>query len=146
MNNRLFWIIGIFAATSILALSPAGFPPLHTPGCVRPEPGQRYNLRLFKWIMRRKDAKAEKTLEVYRVNRVKPIDVRPVSDLEICNRAAVAYGRALNQPSSDRKVHILRVGDRFIVMDPDYQPDEYRRAMTFDSSFSKPLAMVVESP
>ena len=146
MKNRLFWIIAAFGTASILALSPVAFPPLHGAGCVRPEPGQRYNLRLFKWIMRRKDAKAEKTLEVYRVNRVKPIDVRPVSDLEICERAAVAYGRALNQSSSDRKVHILRVGDRFIVMDPDYQPDDYRRAMTFDSTFSKPLALVVENP
>ncbi len=145
MHNRL-WIAALVAATPILVLSPVAFPPSHVAGCVRPEPGQRYNLRLFKWIMRRKDAKAEKTLEVYRVNRVKPTDVRPVSDPALCERAAVAYGRALNQASSDRKVHILKVGDRYIVMDPDYQPDDYRRAMTFDSSFSKPLALIVENP
>jgi hypothetical protein len=41
-------------------------------------------------------------------------------------------------------VHILRVGDRYIVMDPDFQPDDYHRAVTFDSSFTRALAVVAE--
>jgi hypothetical protein len=41
-------------------------------------------------------------------------------------------------------VHILRVGDRYIVMDPDFRPDDYHRAVTFDSTFSKPLALIAE--
>lgn len=143
MHNRL-WIAAAFAATPILALSPVAFPASHDPGCVRAIPGGRYNLRLFKSLMRRKDSSAVKTLAVYRVARVRPFEVRPVSDPVVCERAAMAYGQAVNDRSSDRKVHILRVGDRYIVMDPEYLPDDYRRAVTFDSTFTHPLAFVAE--
>lgn len=143
MHNRL-WVAAILAATPILALSPVAFPASHDAGCVRGVAGARYNQRLFASIMRRKDAIAERTLAVYNVMRVKSRDVKPVSDPVVCERAAVAYSHAVNQEAADRKVHILRIGDRYIVMDPDYQPDDYHRAVTFDSTFSKPLALVAE--
>jgi hypothetical protein len=143
MHNRL-WIAAIIATTPILALSPAAFPVSHTPGCVRPVPGSRYNQRLFLSLMRRKDALAEKTLAVYKVARVKSKDVSPINDPVVCSRAANAYSRAINDSSLDRKVHILRVGDRYIVMDPDYIVDDYHRAVTFDSTFSTALAFVME--
>jgi hypothetical protein len=94
--------------------------------------------------MRRKDALAERTLSVYKVARVKAKDVRPVSDPATCTRAANAYTKAVNDSSSDRRVHILRVGDRYIVMDPDYIVDDYHRAVTFDSTFSTVIALVAE--
>jgi hypothetical protein len=143
MQNRL-WFAAIIAATPILALSPVAFPASHQPGCVRATPGARYNLRLFHSLMRRRDTIAAKTLSVYKVERVKPHEVLPVSDPAVCERAAVAYGRAVNQASLDRKVHILRVGNRYIVMDPGYRPDDYHRAVTFDSTFTQPLALVAE--
>ena len=31
-----------------------------------------------------------------------------------------------------------------IVMDPDYRPDDYGRAVTFDSTFTQPIALVAE--
>ena len=143
MHNRL-WFAGILAATPILALTPVAFPASHGAGCVRGVAGARYNQRLFASIMRRKDAIAERTLAVYHVMRVKPRDVKPVSDPAVCVRAAVAYGQVFKSEDAGRKVHILRVGDRYIVMDPSYQPDDYHRAVTFDSSFSKALALVAE--
>ena len=143
MHNRL-WLAGILAATPILALSPAAFPAAHEAGCVRGVPGSRYNQRLFTSLMRRKDAIAERTLHVYGVDRVKPREVKPVSDHVVCERAALAYSRAVQQDDPDRKVHILRVGDRYIVMDPDFSPDDYHRAVTFDSTFARPLAVVAE--
>jgi hypothetical protein len=143
MHNRL-WVAAILAATPILALSPVAFPASHDAGCVRGVAGARYNQRLFASIMRRKDAIAERTLAVYNVMRVKSRDVKAVSDPVVCERAAVAYSNAVNQQAADRKVHILKIGDRYIVMDPDYQPDDYHRAVTFDSTFSKPLALVAE--
>ena len=143
MHNRL-WIAGILAATPILALSPAAFPASHDAGCVRSSAGVRYNQRLFTSLMRRKDKVAEKTLKTYGVDRVKRSEIRAVNDPVVCERAAMAYGRVLNDPSEDRKVHILRVGDRYIVMDPDYQPDDYHRAVTFDSTFTNPIALVAE--
>ena len=143
MHNRL-WFAAIVATTPILALSPAAFPVSHAPGCVRPVPGSRYNQRLFLSLMRRKDALAEKTLSVYKVARVKAKDVRPVSDPGTCTRAANAYTQVVRDSSDDRKVHILRVGDRYIVMDPDYVVDNYHRAVTFDSTFTNALALIAE--
>ena len=94
--------------------------------------------------MRRKDAVAERTLRTYNVERVKRREIKAVTDPVVCERAAIAYGRVLRDESSDRKVHILRVGDRYIVMDPDYVPDEFHRAVTFDSTFTKSFAVVAE--
>lgn len=93
--------------------------------------------------MRRKDKVAERFLTVYNVRRVSPFDVRPVSNPKVCKRAALAYGKAVNQ-SSVHKVHILRVGTRFVVMDPDYVVDNHHRAVTFDSTFTKAVAVVAE--
>jgi hypothetical protein len=143
MHNRL-WIAGILAATPILALSPAAFPASHDAGCVRVVAGARYNQRLFTSLMRRKDRVAERMLKTYNVRRVDRHDVKSVTDPVVCERAAIAYGRVFNDQSDDRKVHILRVGDRYIVMDPSYQPDDYHRAVTFDSTFTQPLAFVAE--
>jgi len=143
MHNRL-WIAGILAATPILALSPAAFPASHDAGCVRTVAGAKYNQRLFTSLMRRKDRIADRMLRTYNVPRVSRRDVKPVTDPVVCERAAMAYGRVLNDQSDDRKVHILRVGDRYIVMDPSYQPDDYHRAVTFDSTFTKPFAFVAE--
>ena len=143
MHNRL-WIAAALAATPILALSPVAFPPSRDPGCERAVAGQRYNHRLFVSLMRRRDSLAERTLAVYNVPRVKSRDVRPISDPVVCGRAAMAFGRAFSEDSHERKVHVLRVGDRYIVTDPFYQPDDYHRAVTFDSTFTRALAFVLE--
>ena len=143
MHNRL-WIAGILAATPILALSPAAFPASHNAGCLRLVAAARSNQRPFTSLMRRKDSIADRTLRTYNVSRVDRREVKSVTDPVICERAAIAYGRVFNDQSDDRKVHILRIGDRYIVMDPSYKPDDYHRAVTFDSTFTKPLAFVAE--
>jgi hypothetical protein len=143
MHNRL-WIAGILAATPILALSPAAFPASNEAGCVHTTAGARYNQRLFTSLMRRKDANAERTLSVYGVERVKAREIKPITDPVVCERAALAYGRAVQQDDPGRRVHILRVGDRYVVMDPDFVPDDYHRAVTFDSTFTKAVAVVAE--
>ena len=143
MHNRL-WVAGILAATPILALSPAAFPASHDAGCIRTVAGAKYNQRLFTSLMRRKDKIADRMLSTYGVHRVDRKEVKPVTDPVVCERAAMAYGRVLNDQATDHKVHILRVGDRYIVMDPSFQPDDYHRAVTFDSTFTVPLAFVAE--
>lgn len=143
MHTRL-WIAALLAATPILALSPVAFPADRTPGCVRPDPMSRYNQRLFTSLMRRKDEIARRTIAAYKVPRVRSREIQPVTEPVMCTRAAVAYGRALHDDAVGRRVHILRVGDRYVVMDPEYKVDQYHRAVTFDSTFSKPLAVVAE--
>ncbi|MBA3406008.1 MAG: hypothetical protein H0U13_15220 [Gemmatimonadaceae bacterium] len=143
MHTRL-WIAALLAATPILALSPVAFPGERNPGCVRPDPSSRYNLRLFTSLMRRKDDNARATLVTYSVPRVSARDVQAVTEPVLCARASVAYGKALRDETPGRRVHILRVGNRFIVMDPEYKVDQYHRAVTFDSTFSKALAVIAE--
>lgn len=94
--------------------------------------------------MRRSDKVADKFLKAYNVPRVNPSEVRPVNDPVICRRAAVAYGKVLSAEDYDRKVHILRVGNRYIVMDPDFVVDNQHRAVTFDSTLTNAVALVAE--
>ncbi|MEO5588553.1 MAG: hypothetical protein ABIS03_03115 [Gemmatimonadaceae bacterium] len=143
MQNRL-WLAGILAITPILALSPVAFPGSTSAGCARSIAGSRYNQRLFRSLMRRTDSIAEQTLEVYRVPRVRPQEILPVTDPVVCSRAAIAYNRAVGENSSDRKVHILRVGNRYVVMDPAFKASGHRRAVTFDSTLTQPLAHIAE--
>jgi len=95
-------------------------------------------------LMRRRDKLAERTLAVYKVLRVKANDVRPISDPVTCSRAANAYTQVVQDSSKTRQVHILRVGDRYIVMDPEYTVDGYHRAVTFDSTFKNALGLIAE--
>jgi hypothetical protein len=134
----------ILSAAPILALgmvTPSASPKA---GCIRGVYGSRYNQRLFRSVMRRTDKVAGKFLTAYNVPRVKPSEVRPVNDPVICQRAAVAYGKALSAEDRDRRVHILRVGNRYIVMDPDFVVDNQHRAVTFDSTLTHPVALVAE--
>ena len=94
--------------------------------------------------MRRSDKVAGKVLKAYNVPRVKPSEVKPVNDPVICLRAAAAYGKALSAENADRQVHILQVGARYIVMDPDFTVDNQHRAVTFDSTLTIPLAHVAQ--
>ena len=142
MQNRLVFA-AILAATPILALSPVVFPEGDDPGCVRVATGVRPNQRQFMSLMRRHDEEANRTLSSYAVPHVKSREVKQVNDEDVCAKAALAYARALRAESANR-VHILHVGGRFVVVAPDYKPDDRTRVITFDSSFSRPLAVVTE--
>ena len=143
MQNRLLFA-ALLAATPILALSPAAFPAADDPGCVRATLGARKDQRQFMSLMRRRDDEADRALSAYAVPHVKSREVKQVNDPELCEKAAIAYGKVLRHESDDRKVHMLHIGGRFVVVDPEYAPDERLRAVTFDSSFSQPLAVVAK--
>lgn len=143
MPSRLRLAV-ILAATPLMALGLIASPSHSEPGCARPAAGSRYNHHLFRSLMHRKDKIAARFLAVYNVPRVPPLQVRPVSNPAICRRAAIAYGKVIHEGAQARKVHILRVGTRYIVMDPDYIVDNHHRAVTFDSTLTKAVALVSE--
>ena len=134
----------MLAASPLLALGLVASPSHHEPGCAPSIIGSRYNHRLFVSLMHRRDKIAERFLAVYNVPRVSVLQVRPVSNPTICRRAAIAYGTVMHDGAQNRKVHILRVGTRYIVMDPDYVVEKHHRAVTFDSTFTKAVALVAE--
>lgn len=133
----------ILAAAPILALSTIALPHQDA-GCARGIAGSRYNVRLFRSLMLRRDKVAARFLAVYNVPRVSTLQVRAVNDSGVCRRAALAYGKVVNEKDPGRKVHILRVGSRYIVMDPDYIVDNHHRAVTFDSTLTRAVALVAE--
>ena len=134
----------MLAASPLLALGLVASPSHNEPGCAPAIIGSRYNHRLFVSLMRRKDKIAERFLTVYNVPRVSTLQVRPVTNPTICRRAAIAYGNVIHENAQSRKVHVLRVGSRYIVMDPDYVVEKRHRAVTFDSTFTKAVALVAE--
>ena len=73
---------------------------------------------------------------MFAVPSVRPREVKQVSDDELCTKAALAYAEAVRTDSA-LKVHVLHIGGRFVVADADY-----RRSLTFDSTFKRPLAAV----
>ncbi len=143
MQSRIR-LAAMLAATPLLALGLIASPSHNEPGCARPVGGSRYNHHLFRSLMHRKDKIAARFLAVYNVPRVAPLQVRPVSNPTVCRRAAIAYGKVIHEGTQPRKVHILRVGSRYIVMDPDYIVDNHHRAVTFDSTLTKVVALVSE--
>ncbi len=142
MQNRLLFA-ALLAATPILALSPVAFPETDDTRCVRATAGARRVQRQFMSLMRRRDEESDRLLQAHAVPHVRSGEVRQVSDPDLCAKAATAYGRALRDRTS-RKVHILHIGGRFVVVDPEFVPDSRFRVMTFDSTFSQPLALVAE--
>jgi len=143
MHKRLR-LAALLAAAPLLALSLVAFPAKQEAGCARGIAGSPYNQRLFKSLMNRKDKIAGRFLIAYNVGKVSPLDVRPVNDPAVCHRAALAYGKVVGKDDPGRKVHILRVGSRYIVMDPDFVVDSRHRAVTFDSTLTKAIALVAE--
>ncbi len=143
MHHRLRFA-AMLAASPLLALGLVASPSHNEPGCAPAIIGSRYNHRLFVSLMNRKDKISERFLAVYNVPRVSTLQVRPVSNPAICRRAAIAYGSVIHESAQSRKVHVLRVGSRYIVMDPDYVVERHHRAVTFDSTFTKAVALVAE--
>jgi len=143
MHHRLRFA-AMLAASPLLALGLVASPSHNEPGCAPAIIGSRYNHRLFVSLMHRKDKIAERFLTVYNVPRVSALQVRPVSNPAICRRAALAYSSVVQDGAQSRKVHVLRVGSRYIVMDPDYVVEKHHRAVTFDSTFTKAVALVAE--
>jgi hypothetical protein len=95
-------------------------------------------------MLRSHAAKDEAKVRRYKVDGARPSDVDLVTDDDVCERAASAYSYVVRNAKDDRRVTVLQVGDRYVVRDPDFKPDKHRRAVTFDSSFSEALAVVVE--
>lgn len=134
MPNRL-WIAAVVAVTPITALTHVSHPAQHDARCVLGIQGGRHEQRSVMSLLRSDDAKAHR----YRIDGAKASDVELVIDDDVCERAAAAYSSVVRAGSEDRRVTVLQVRDRYVVRDPDLD-----RAVTFNSTFTEPLAVVVE--
>jgi hypothetical protein len=143
MPNRL-WIAAVVAATPLLAMSRLSMPVPRETGCVLAMQGARSEQRSFMSMMRSRSARDRARLRQYKVDGARPSDVELVMDDEVCARAASVYRAVVRNDETAHHVTVLHVGDRYVVRDPEFKPDKHRRAVTFDSTFSEALAVVVE--
>lgn len=135
MHNRL-WLAAILATTPMLLMSSAAFPSRERAGCVRSSADARKHQREFMSLMRSRGADTDRELRMFAVPHVRPRQVKRVNDDEICRKAAVAYLKSVRDVA-DLRVHVLHIGGRFVVADAKQQ-----RSLTFDSTFTRPLAAV----
>ena len=95
-------------------------------------------------LMRQRGHESDSNLAAYAIPRVRSREVKQVSDRELCEKAREAYRHAVRDDSPGGKVHIIHIGGRFIVVDPDLVRDRRQQLVTFDSSFTRPLAVVTD--
>jgi hypothetical protein len=143
MPNRL-WIAAVVAVTPIMAMSHVAFPVQREAGCVRAAQGARHDQRSLMSLMKSRSQKDRAKLRRYKVEARRSSDVDLVTDDAVCQKAAAAYSSVVRNPKPDRRVTVIEVGDRYVVKDPSFKPDRHRRAVTFDSTFTEVLAVVVE--
>ncbi len=141
-KHRLHTLVSLAAVTMIFSAAAAGSEPpatpaLNSPGCL---PAQGIGLELtaeLTDVMGRSDLLSNDILSWMGVVRVAANQVAAVSDTTTCRRASKAYSAALASPGPDRKVHAIRVGIRYVVIDPTFRLGSYTAGVTMDSSFTQ---------
>lgn len=88
-------------------------------------------------LMSRSDDLANKILASRGVLRVPTTQIAVVSDTTLCRRAANAYSSVEQLPATNRLVYTIRAGIRYLVLDPSVTAGEWKRGVTFDSSFTQ---------
>lgn len=149
MNNQIKLIIpfAIFCLAAIGALSADTSNRLsnqsHSPtgrGCLPPD-STAFDLREeLIALMGRTDPLADTILSAEGVVRVPTSEITLVFDSTLCRRAADAYNAAESRRDTNRKVHVVKAGIRFVVLDPANRAGEYETGITFDSSFIHTLS------
>jgi hypothetical protein len=91
-------------------------------------------------LMGRSDALADTILLAEGVSRVGTSQIAIIADTTSCRRAADAYSSAVAIPDSNRMVHTIKVGIRYVVIDPSHYAGSYKVGVTFDSSFTQTLS------
>lgn len=63
-------------------------------------------------------------------------EVQPVFDSAVCRRAAQAYEQELDLPGQP-SVYVVRIGTRYVVLDPDTKRGEFSVYLVLDMNFDR---------
>jgi hypothetical protein len=96
-----------------------------------------YMIDEYVSLMERTDAIATEMLAHRAVPKVPVNAVKLISDTTTCRKAAEAYSAAFALPDSSRFVHVVKVGARYVVVDPALSASGYVLT-TFDTLFTQP--------
>jgi hypothetical protein len=81
------------------------------------------------------------TRNLYQILPVDEGEVEIVTQSSTCRDAKDAYKAELGF-SGNRRVHVIRIGSRFMVMNPDTKAGEYQQFLIFDNEFGYLAAFV----
>ena len=140
--GRALMGISVFACLGFAGVEHSATGQSATKGCLPPGRGSDYILSEYRSLMGRTDAIATMMLSIAGVPKVSVNAISVRLDSATCSRAADAYSAALSNPDSNRLVHVVKVGPRFIVVDPAL-PNPRSVQVTFDTLFSQPPLSVL---
>jgi hypothetical protein len=106
--------------------------------CLDPDDAASRFLGRFRHMMMQRDSLYTRLLNSLNLTRVPADELTIITDPAVCTVAATAYAR--ERKVSIAHVHILKAGDRFLVMDPAMNAGEWKIVLVFDSTFNKSLA------
>ena len=98
---------------------------------------------LFKWMMEGDDSSRVAERTQMAIPKVDSATIAFVSDTALCRTAATAYTAALQDTTAMRSVHVIKLGNRYFVLDPFKWAGQRTPAVTFDSTLSTELARVM---
>ena len=108
---------------------------LSTAGCAAPDQNSANALTYYAGIASSADSLDAAFRSKYALSLTPAEQVVLVSDSVECAAATAAYTREAQDSSTARTVHVVKVGDRRIVIDPSYMIGEWSVAMVFDSTY-----------
>lgn len=82
------------------------------------------------------EASLEDTRIRYGLDVVAQSEIEIIQAPNLCSEAGAAYASALNGTQT-RQVHVVRVGTRYIVVDPEERVGEFLLYMVFDSTWHR---------
>ena len=112
-------------------------------GCLSPGVISDYIVGEYVSLMGRNDPTATRLLSIAGVPKVPANAIALVSDTTKCRKAAEAYSAALAKPDSNRLVHLIKVGARYLVVDTVRASDPRYLVVVFDTLFSQPPLSVL---
>jgi len=130
----------VLAAASPRSASPASRSGVYAAGCL---PADRIPTSIQAELIRlmaRTDDLSNKVLASWGVARVPTNQISIISDTTACRRASNAYSAAMQLAPEDRLVYTVHAGIRYLVIDPTITAGEWKRGVTFDSSFTQVVA------
>ncbi|HEV2642593.1 MAG TPA: hypothetical protein VGT98_07800 [Candidatus Elarobacter sp.] len=103
-----------------------------------------YLLSDYRWMMQGDEEARVSARTRTKVPKVDSASVAFVTDTTVCRAAAVAYTAVVGDSSSSRVVHVLQIGNRYVVHDPfTWAGQGAAPRMTFDSTFTVPPLAVL---
>jgi hypothetical protein len=131
MNSRMS---AVLAAVILVAVS--GVSAAQEPGCRATDENAEGFRDYAVQLATEQSPEMIQTRQTYGIVAVPETEVQIVTDRQTCAAAARKYKHALGEHGkSDRLVYVVRIGERYVVYDPDEKAGEFTVHMVFDKHF-----------